>query len=392
MKSLVTSGYVFQPGAGTKSIDFTANANVTVSTLLAVLNVTHPQIVFLAGEAGLGGHWTGRVFTFDTLTGNMLPGDQLIVVVDDGAAGPLATQLPAALGTNVAASSLSVTLSSDGQFVTSIGAPANASATTDTGTFSLISLFKRSLTYLSTLAGAVTAGILQTAQKSNAPQVVSTTALGALNAVATVATDGMSTAVVQLTGTWVGTVTWQASVDGGTTYNPVNMVPLVAGGGAGVGTATVPGQWEMACGGYTHFQAKMTAYTSGSATARLTASNGTKSLRVGNSTLSPITINPGGGTPVEASALPVSLAGLSTLTTQASSTRLGYWICQNQSASPLVVGLDDGAGGATSLFVLDAGAGDGRQGGSMGSADMGPHVGRIRVYGPASSKHQLRVQ
>jgi hypothetical protein len=61
---------------------------------------------------------------------------------------------PTSLGTKTAANSLAVTLASDGQFVTSIGAPADASATSDTGTFSLISLFKRALGYLSTIATA----------------------------------------------------------------------------------------------------------------------------------------------------------------------------------------------------------------------------------------------
>lgn len=58
--------------------------------------------------------------------------------------------LPTSLGTKTAANSLAVTLASDG----AIGAQADASATSDTGTFSLIALFKRSLGYLSTLATA----------------------------------------------------------------------------------------------------------------------------------------------------------------------------------------------------------------------------------------------
>lgn len=54
-------------------------------------------------------------------------------------------RLPASLGVKTAANSLSVTLSSDGAFSTNFGAVADAAATSDTGSFSHISLLKRLL-------------------------------------------------------------------------------------------------------------------------------------------------------------------------------------------------------------------------------------------------------
>lgn len=53
---------------------------------------------------------------------------------------------------NVGSNVQRVTLCDDGPLVTAIGAKADTSATSDTGTFSLIALFKRALGYLSTIA------------------------------------------------------------------------------------------------------------------------------------------------------------------------------------------------------------------------------------------------
>lgn len=70
----------------------------------------------------------------------------------------------------------------------------------------------------------------------------------------------------------------------------------------------------------------------------------------------------------------------------------GAFVFMNLSAAPLTLALDDGAGTDVSVFVLDPGSGTGRQGGSMGSVDLGMHQGRIRVYGPAGSAFALRTQ
>lgn len=56
------------------------------------------------------------------------------------------TQLPASLGQKTAANSMSVVLSSDGPFSANFGLTADSVATSDTGTFSFIALFKRLLT------------------------------------------------------------------------------------------------------------------------------------------------------------------------------------------------------------------------------------------------------
>lgn len=65
----------------------------------------------------------------------------------------------------------------------------------------------------------------------------------------------------QLSGTWVGTVTFEQSLDAGTTWVGKTVYP--ANGGAGVTTATANGQWKFPCGGETHVRARCSAFTSG---------------------------------------------------------------------------------------------------------------------------------
>ena len=169
----------------------------------------------------------------------------------------------------------------DAALETALGTTADAAVTSASTSGSAISWLRGIWTALN--------GTLKTASQANAPRVAATGQLAAANAVVTLAVDGMNAAVVQLTGAWVGSVAWLASVDGGTTYFPVNMLPF--GGGASTSSASANGQWEFAAGGLTHLKAQMTAWTSGSATALLAAANGLKSVRVGNPSANPLTVS-----------------------------------------------------------------------------------------------------
>ena len=80
--------------------------------------------------------------------------------------------------------------------------------------------------------GQALAGTLKTAPQANAPRVTGSGQLGALGNSVILGVDGMSAAVVQLAGTWAGTVSWTGSVDGGTTWFPISMVPLMGGAGS----------------------------------------------------------------------------------------------------------------------------------------------------------------
>ncbi|MDM9583108.1 hypothetical protein [Nostoc sp. GT001] len=76
-------------------------------------------------------------------------------------------RLPVTLGTKTAANSLPVTLSSDGAFSTNFGSTSDSAATTDTGSFSLLALFKRLLSVTLAKGQAVMASSISVAIASN---------------------------------------------------------------------------------------------------------------------------------------------------------------------------------------------------------------------------------
>jgi hypothetical protein len=79
--------------------------------------------------------------------------------------------------------------------------------------------------------------------------------------------DGAGSVGVQITGTWVGTLAFQMSMDGGATWTSVNAWPV--GAGATVQTTTGNGNWAIPCVGGTYYQVVATAWTSGTAVVTL---------------------------------------------------------------------------------------------------------------------------
>jgi hypothetical protein len=104
---------------------------------------------------------------------------------------------------------------------------------------------------------------------------VATGTLGAINAEIITICDGCSSFALDLRGTFSLTVEISGTIDG-TNWMPIPVLPVnqtsriyvaaIAGTAAGV--------WEGKCAPYTQIRARVTAYTSGSATATLVASNG----------------------------------------------------------------------------------------------------------------------
>ncbi len=94
-------------------------------------------------------------------------------------------------------------------------------------------------------------------------------ALASLNAEIVVDADGSSTLVLDLRGSFVGTV----EVSGQTDDSNWMVIPMKAQPGVGlyVLSATIAGVWMGACAGYTRVRVRMSAYTSGAATATLTS-------------------------------------------------------------------------------------------------------------------------
>lgn len=95
--------------------------------------------------------------------------------------------------------------------------------------------------------------------------------LGALNAAVTVDIESADHVVFQVTGTWVGTITFEVSVDG-TNYvsqackrsSETNSTTLVT-------TRTDNGVAALTTVGVPHFRLRMSAYTSGTATVTIHA-------------------------------------------------------------------------------------------------------------------------
>ena len=119
--------------------------------------------------------------------------------------------------------------------------------------------------------------------------------LGAINATVALALGGgYSGAVVQITGTWVGTIQFEGTVDG-TNWLPINGV--FAGTSAPAPTVTANGIIRLTPGGLAQFRVNMTAFTSGSAVITLRASQGAggtflnQSLTVGSNVIGKVGID-----------------------------------------------------------------------------------------------------
>lgn len=297
MKTAITPAYTFNPsltGTGAKTLDLSAYTGFDIKRLLGVINATTGAILYAPGLTGFGySALSGAILTLAAPMVGMAPSDKLLIWYDDPAAviGKVGIQVG---GSDVAA-----------------GSP------------------------------------VPTATKANAPRVTATGPLGALNAILALALDGMSTGLVQLSGTWVGQVAWQGSADGGTTYVPVNMIPY--GGGASTGSATGNGLWETSCGGLTHLQAVMTAWTSGSATALLIGAHGQKSVRVGAPSANPVPVNPQSSTLT--TDVPGTLAAAGTATPLAANASRQLLIITNTGAEPLGYRFDAAATAAASHIV-----------------------------------------
>ncbi len=95
-----------------------------------------------------------------------------------------------------------------------------------------------------------------------------TWSLGAADAVTDTLSpsDGFAGIVaLQITGTWVGTITFQATIDG---TNWVSVLAVPSDSTTAATTTTGNGIFRVDAGGYFGIRAKVTAYTSGTAVVR----------------------------------------------------------------------------------------------------------------------------
>ena len=96
--------------------------------------------------------------------------------------------------------------------------------------------------------------------------------LAALNANNRVTLRGQSSASIQVTAIGVQTLVFEVSTDG-SNFTAVVAYPVV--GGAPITSTTVTGHWECEVAGFNIFQVRCSAFTSGTATVSVVASQGT---------------------------------------------------------------------------------------------------------------------
>lgn len=92
--------------------------------------------------------------------------------------------------------------------------------------------------------------------------------LDATDEVAQMGVRGMGGVALQLLGTWSGTVTFEATIDGNT-WVAFNMVP--SNSATAASTATSNGAWSANCAGFDSVRARFSTATSGAVRARLQA-------------------------------------------------------------------------------------------------------------------------
>jgi len=170
---------------------------------------------------------------------------------------------------------------------------------------------------------SVTSTLIGTHQSldSNVTQIATTSdktvsaALAALNATASLTTNGTSGGILQLAGTWVGTIVVEASNDGGTTWSALDLLDLPPNG-ANALVASVAANGDYLIVGvstWAQVRARMSAFTSGSATAQINLSqNGFEKLALQTNPANLKTqawMNDGAGTALSSS----SIGGLQSL-------------------------------------------------------------------------------
>ena len=95
--------------------------------------------------------------------------------------------------------------------------------------------------------------------------------LTAINSAVTLTLKGQAKANVQVTGTWVATLSFEGTVDG-TNWFALNAVPPTTG--IPVTTTTANGQWSIEVSALSSFRVRVSAYTSGTAVVSALASQG----------------------------------------------------------------------------------------------------------------------
>jgi hypothetical protein len=164
-KIIIGVGYgSYSFDAALKQVTISGVTTVTIEQFLLIVNVTQDTVIYNPTCTDLGGTLSGSILTLDYDTTLFNNTDDLQIHF---ALNSTTDSTPSVLATEATLTDIE----------TNIGAKADASATTDTGTFSLISLFKRLLTKVTTLVSNQTDGS-QLTKITDGAGVVNTKQLG----------------------------------------------------------------------------------------------------------------------------------------------------------------------------------------------------------------------
>lgn len=288
-KKLLTS-YTFTPGAanaGTVAVSGT----YALEQFLLITNVTTGATIFQFNKSTKGGAVStgggNTTLTLETDTSSMSAGDRLQVFIDDAAAVAVsAASLPLPSGASTAANQTTANNSlssidgklpalSSGRVPVDVGTSINVGEVevkNDSGNPIPISDAGGSITVDGTVA--ISNSSVEIANDTGNPIPVGTAAqlnvtgsASALNAdLISTACDGYRSVCVQITGTFVGTISFQVSNDNINWVNVAGKQSSDIAGNLAV-TTPVPTIQILNLNGYQFFRARFTAYTSGTATA-----------------------------------------------------------------------------------------------------------------------------
>jgi len=191
--TLPAANYSFNASA--KTITFSGTIPTRISNVMHVANITR-GVIYFQPQAGVAfsGSYTSPVLALAASTSGHSSSDELLIVLDDSATALTDAQLrasavPVSVSGVATAANQATTNTTLGNIDGDIGAPADAAASSDTGTFSVIALVKRGLQNWTTLQAkipALVSGAIPTApnvQQGGGVITASTTRV-------TLATDG----------------------------------------------------------------------------------------------------------------------------------------------------------------------------------------------------------
>jgi hypothetical protein len=159
--TLPAANYSFNASA--KTITFSGTIPARISNVMHVANITR-GVIYFQPQAGVAfsGSYTSPVLTLAASTSGHSSSDDLLIVLDDSTTALTDAQLrasavPVSVSGVATAANQATTNTILGNIDGDIGAPADAAASSDTGTFSVIALVKRGLQNWTTLQAKIPA-------------------------------------------------------------------------------------------------------------------------------------------------------------------------------------------------------------------------------------------